>query len=51
MDYFLRISKRVKTDFFDRILPRIDRAYMLIDRNVSAKTVFCDLADRFYLYI
>lgn len=51
MDYFLRISKRVKTDFFDRILPRIDRAYMLIDRNVSAKTIFCDLSDRFYVYM
>lgn len=45
------LSSRIKDDFCDRIVPFIDRAYMLIERNVSAKTVFCDLCNRFYVYI
>lgn len=50
-EYISKTAFSVRQDFFDKAIAAMDRAYMLIDRNVSAKTVFCDLADRFYLYI
>lgn len=45
------LASEVDSGFCSRIMPYVDRAYMLIDRNVSAKTIFCDLSDRFYVYI
>lgn len=46
-----RAAQHAGKDFCPRIMEHINRAAMLIERNVSAKVVFCDLADRFYAYI
>lgn len=46
-----KIAFSVKNDFFEKIARHIDRAYLLLERNVSPKTLFCDLANRFYAYI
>lgn len=46
-----QLAFSVKDDFFERIVRHIDRTYLLLERNVSPKTLFCDLANRFYAYI
>jgi len=43
------IASKCKKSFPRQALSCLDRARMLIDRNVSQKIVFCDLVGRLYL--
>lgn len=49
--FYREAAARVPEGFCEKIIPHIDRAYMLVERNVNAKILFCDLADRFYTYM
>lgn len=35
--------------FCERMLAVLDKSSMLLDRNVNAKIIFCDLADRMFV--
>ena len=50
-DFFSSASKWCNPSFCEKTLGQLDRASALIDRNVNAKIVFCDLADRIFLSI
>jgi len=50
-DYIQRVAPRVKETFWGRAVAALDGALRLLDANVSAKLIFADLANRFYLYI
>lgn len=50
-DFFSSAAQWCSPAFCERILGQLDRCSSLIDRNVNAKIVFCDLADRIYLSI
>lgn len=49
--FFSSASKWCNPSFCEKTLGQLDRASALIDRNVNAKIVFCDLADRIFLSI
>ena len=46
-----RLIPRIKESFYDKAAAALDAALRLIDANVSAKLIFADLANRFYLYV
>lgn len=50
-EFLSSASRWCSPSFCEKILSQLDRSSSLIDRNVSAKIVFCDLADRIYLSI
>lgn len=50
-EFFGLASKWCSPSFCEKMLGQLDRSAFLIDRNVNAKTVFCDLADRIFLSI
>ena len=51
-DVFLRdYASRVKKTFPRAAAAMLDRALLLIERNVNQKILFCDLVNRMYLYI
>ncbi len=50
-DFFSAASGWCGPSFCEKILGQLDRSSALIDRNVNAKIVFCDLADRIFLSI
>ena len=50
-EFFSSAARWCSPSFCEKILGQIDRSSALIDRNVSAKIVFCDLADRIFLSI
>ena len=50
-DFFCMAATWCSPAFCERILGQLDKSSALIDRNVNAKIVFCDLADRIYLSI
>jgi DNA polymerase-3 subunit delta' len=50
-EYIQRVAPRIKEAFWDRAVASLDGALRLLDANVSAKLIFADLANRFYLYI
>ena len=41
-----RFAPKLKRSFSRTILPQLDRAAMLVDRNVNAKIVLCDLVNK-----
>lgn len=45
------LAGRLKKSFSRVALPHIDRARMLLERNVNAKILFCDLVDKLYILI
>ena len=49
--FFVSAAQWCSPSFCERILGQLDRASALIDRNVNARIVFCDLADRIFLSI
>lgn len=49
MDFFRSAAAGLDTGFCVKIAAQIDRAFLLIERNVNAKIVFCDLACRMFL--
>jgi len=49
--FFSEVASRCKEDFCEKASGCFDRASQLIDRNVNAKILFCDLADRLFLCI
>ena len=50
-EYIQQVLPRIKPTFYSRAFAAIDAAMRLVDANVSAKLIFADLGDRFYLYI
>jgi len=46
-----QVASGTKKNFPRKALSAFDRASLLIDRQVNAKIVFCDMVDRLYLYI
>lgn len=50
-EYVGRVAPRIKVDFWSKAVAVLDGALRLLDSNVSAKLIFADLANRFYLYI
>ena len=50
-EYIRQIAPRIKQTFYGRAFAAVDSALRLIDANVSAKLIFADLGNRFYLYI
>ena len=51
-DEFLRdYASRMKKTFPRAAAAMLDRAMMLIERNVNQKILFCDMVNRMYLYI
>ena len=49
--YPVGVAPRVKDAFWGKAVMALDGALRLLDANVSAKLIFADLANRFYLYI
>lgn len=45
------LAARVSPDFYEKCFKALDNAILSIESNVSAKLTFCDLANRFYLYL
>jgi len=50
-DFFTSASEWCSPSFCEKIMGQLDRSVSLIDRNVNAKIVFCDLANRIFLSI
>ena len=50
-EFIERMVPRIKETFYSRAADALDAALRLLDSNVSAKLIFADLANRFYLYI
>lgn len=50
-EYISTLVPRVKESFYNRSAAALDAAIRLLESNVSAKLVFADLGNRFYLYI
>ena len=50
-EYIERVAPGIKETFWGRAAMALDGALRLLDANVSAKLIFADLANRFYLYI
>lgn len=48
-EFFKRVASKSKKSFPRKALSCLDRARLLIDRNVNQKTLFCDLVGRIYL--
>lgn len=40
---------KLKKSFVRNALPLLDRSYMLIDRNVNARILFCDMVDKLFM--
>ena len=49
--YLLELASKCKKTFPRKAQAVIDRANMLIDRNVNQKILFCDMVDRLFLMI
>lgn len=49
--FFSSASPKFSTEFYKKTISFIDKAFALIDRNVNAKIVFCDLVNRMFLSI
>lgn len=50
-EVYERYASACKKSFSRTALPVLDRALMLIDRNINLKIMFCDLVDRLYTMI
>ena len=50
-EYINTLIPKIKESFYAKAAAALDGAIRLVDSNVSAKLVFADLANRFYLYI
>ena len=50
-EVYAEYSKRCKRSFPRMALPYLDRAVMLIERNINMKIMFCDLVDRLYVLV
>lgn len=50
-EFFISAAGWCAPAFCERLLAQLDRSVALIERNVNAKIVFCDLADRIFLSI
>ena len=44
-----RFAPRLKRSFSRSVLPQLDRSAMLVDRNVNAKIVLCDLVNKMFV--
>ena len=49
--FFADVASRVRDSFCSKVSGCFDSAAGLIDRNVNAKIVFCDLVDRIYISV
>ena len=49
--FFSETARKVRPSFCQKALGFIDKATLLIDRNVNAKIVFCDLVNRIFLSV
>ncbi len=49
--FFEDVARRCAASFCRRATDYFDQAAMLIDRNVNAKTVFCDLVNRIFVSV
>lgn len=47
--FYCSISPKCSKSFCAKVIPHIDRSVMLLERNVNAKIVFCDLVDQIFL--
>ncbi len=50
-DFYEKMANRCNRKFCSRAISYIEKVVELIDRNVNAKIVFCDLANRLFLTI
>ena len=50
-EFIPSLAGMLRKSFSREALPLIDRARMLVERNVNAKILFCDLVDKLYLLI
>ena len=50
-EFFSKAASSCKKTFPRRALQRIDRAVMLLERNVNQKIIFCNLADFIYMSV
>lgn len=50
-DGFRKYAARCRKSFARTAMPHLDRARMLIDRNINLKILFCDLVNRLYTLI
>lgn len=50
-ELFEDIASRLRPNFVRRVLPCLDDAVSMINRNVSQKILFCDLVNRFYMMV
>ena len=50
-EYIRQLTPRIKQTFYGKAFAAVDTALRLIDANVSAKLIFADLGNRFFLYI
>ena len=48
---FSGYAKRCRKSFARMAIPHLDRARMLIDRNINLKIMFCDLVNRLYTIV
>ena len=49
--FYCELAGKISKTFCSRTITNIEKAEMLIDRNVSSKIVFCDLINRMFLSI
>jgi len=50
-DYYITLAQKCKKSFPRNAMALLDKAMMLIDRNVSQKMVFCDLVNHLFFII
>ena len=50
-EYIRTLVPRIKNSFYAKAAAALDAAIRLVESNVSAKLIFADLGNRFYLYI
>lgn len=51
LPFFAKVAGHCRDTFCEKALGCFDNAAQLIERNVNPKIVFCDLADRIFIYI
>lgn len=50
-DFFISTAGKCGKKFCSRVVKALDRSVMLLERNVNAKMVFCDLTDQMFLSV
>ena len=51
LDKLSKLASRINDNFFPKAVSLMDKTLMAIDSNVNSKLTFCDLCNRFLLYL